>query len=46
MDTSSPGILLRLIPTCWTTAWVLIMAGCSWEHVSLFHEKAKRRKEG
>jgi hypothetical protein len=26
-------------------AWILVIAGCSWGHVSLFHEKAKRRKD-
>jgi hypothetical protein len=42
------------VPFGWTTknntriqcSWVLILAGCSWGHVSLFHQKAKRRKEG
>jgi len=39
------------VPFGWTTkgntriqcVWVLIISGCSWGHVSLFHEKAKRR---
>lgn len=24
--------------------WVLVLAGCGWGHTSLFHKKAKRRK--
>jgi len=40
------------VPFGWTTknntrihcAWVLIISGCSWGHVSLFKNKAKRRK--
>jgi len=40
------------VPFGWTTkgntrvqcAWVLIIAGCNWGHISLFQQKAQRRK--